>query len=104
MKALVTGGAGFIGSTLADRLLAEGWEVDVVDDLSTGSLANLADARSLGSRKFSFHRLDIRSPAVTDFVDAPQAGCHLPPRGPGRRPGVGGAVRSSTPRSTSSAR
>lgn len=68
MKALVTGGAGFIGSTLADRLLAEGWEVDVVDDLSTGSLANLADARSLGSRKFSFHRLDIRSPAVTDFV------------------------------------
>ncbi len=68
MKALVTGGAGFIGSTLADRLLAEGWEVDVVDDLSTGSLTNLADARSLGSRKFSFHRLDIRSPAVTDFV------------------------------------
>lgn len=68
MKALVTGGAGFIGSTLADRLLAEGWEVDVVDDLSTGSLANLADARSLGSRKFSFHRLDIRSPAVADFV------------------------------------
>jgi UDP-glucose 4-epimerase len=68
VKALVTGGAGFIGSTLADRLLAEGWEVDVVDDLSTGSLANLADARSLGSRKFSFHRLDVRSPAVTDFI------------------------------------
>jgi UDP-glucose 4-epimerase len=68
VKALVTGGAGFIGSTLADRLLAEGWEVDVVDDLSTGSLANLADARSLGSGKFSFHRLDIRSPAVTDFI------------------------------------
>ena len=68
MKALVTGGAGFIGSTLADRLLAEGWDVDVVDDLSTGSLANLADARSLGSRKFSFHRLDIRSPAITDLI------------------------------------
>ena len=45
MKAMVTGGAGFIGSTLVDRLLAEGWRVDVVDDLSTGSLANLADAR-----------------------------------------------------------
>ena len=45
MRALVTGGAGFIGSTLVDRLLAEGHEVDVVDDLSTGSLANLADAR-----------------------------------------------------------
>ena len=46
MKALVTGGAGFIGSTLVDRLLAEGWRVDVVDDLSTGSLGNLADARA----------------------------------------------------------
>jgi UDP-glucose 4-epimerase len=68
VKALVTGGAGFIGSTLADRLLAESWDVDVVDDLSTGSLANLADARSEGSRRFSFHRLDIRSPAVTDFI------------------------------------
>ena len=44
-KALVTGGAGFIGSTLVDRLLAEDWRVDVVDDLSTGSLGNLASAR-----------------------------------------------------------
>ena len=62
--ALVTGGAGFIGSTLADRLLAEGWDVDVVDDLSTGSLANLADAAvAAAAGKFSFHRLDVRSPA-----------------------------------------
>ena len=36
MQALVTGGAGFIGSTLVDRLLAEDWKVDVVDDLSSG--------------------------------------------------------------------
>ena len=48
MRALVTGGAGFIGSALVDRLLAEGHEVDVVDDLSTGSLSNLAEARSTG--------------------------------------------------------
>ncbi len=40
------GGAGFIGSHLVDRLLAEEHEVDVIDDLSTGSLANLADARA----------------------------------------------------------
>ena len=40
-RVLVTGGAGFIGSNLVDRLLAEGHHVDVVDDLSTGSLANL---------------------------------------------------------------
>jgi UDP-glucose 4-epimerase len=68
MKALVTGGAGFIGSTLTDRLLAEGYDVDVVDDLSTGSLANLADARSRRNGRFSFHRLDIRTPAMVDLV------------------------------------
>jgi UDP-glucose 4-epimerase len=79
VKALVTGGAGFIGSTLTDRLLAEGWEVDVVDDLSSGSLANLADARAVPSRKFSFHRLDVRSPAITDLIvhRAPEVIFHL---------------------------
>ena len=40
-KALVTGGAGFIGSHLARRLLAEGWEVAIVDNLSTGSKDNI---------------------------------------------------------------
>jgi UDP-glucose 4-epimerase len=68
MQALVTGGAGFIGSTLVDRLLAEDWRVDVVDDLSTGSLANLAAARALPDRRFSFHRLDIASPAVVELI------------------------------------
>ena len=43
---LVIGGAGFIGSHLVDRLIVEGESVDVVDDLSTGSLANLAEARA----------------------------------------------------------
>ncbi len=68
MRALVTGGAGFIGSTLVDRLLAEDWEVDVIDDLSTGTLANLADARARRGHHFSFHRLDIREPAVAELV------------------------------------
>src|SRR5437763_915178 len=68
MRVMVTGGAGFIGSTLVDRLLAEGADVDVIDDLSTGALANLTDARAQRNRKFSFHRLDVRSPQLADLV------------------------------------
>jgi UDP-glucose 4-epimerase len=79
MRAMVTGGAGFIGSTLVDRLLAEGHEVDVVDDLSTGSLANLADARATPDHRFTFHQLDIRDAAVSDLIErrAPEVVFHL---------------------------
>jgi nucleoside-diphosphate-sugar epimerase len=45
-KALITGGAGFIGSHLAELLLADGWEVFALDDLSTGSSENVAALES----------------------------------------------------------
>jgi UDP-glucose 4-epimerase len=67
VRALVTGGAGFIGSALVDRLLAEGHHVDVVDDLSTGSLANLAAARALGG-PLSFHQMDVRVPELVELI------------------------------------
>ncbi len=77
MRALVTGGAGFIGTGLVERLLAEGHDVDAIDNLSTGSLANLAPARSRASSSgtprtpggcFTFHRFDIRTSEVVDLV------------------------------------
>ena len=57
MKALVTGGAGFIGSTLVDQLLARGDDVVVLDNLSRGSRANLEQARNYDG--FSFVEADI---------------------------------------------
>jgi len=68
VRALVTGGAGFIGSTLVDRLLAEGHTVDVLDDLSTGSLANLADARAAAGHHLTVHQMDVRSAEVVDLL------------------------------------
>ena len=66
MKALVTGGAGFIGSTLVDRLLADGWTVAAVDNLSSGKPANLEQARRSG--EFSFYELDIRDEGLAAVV------------------------------------
>jgi len=58
MKVLVTGGAGFIGSHLTERLLSEGYEVVVIDNLSSGSKENLEAV--LDHPKFSLQVIDIR--------------------------------------------
>ncbi|MHC4297013.1 MAG: NAD-dependent epimerase/dehydratase family protein [Planctomycetota bacterium] len=56
MKVLVTGGAGFIGSHLTERLLEDGHEVAVVDNLSTGSLKNIENFKKRTEFKFVCRR------------------------------------------------
>jgi UDP-glucose 4-epimerase len=68
VKAIVTGGAGFIGSNLVDALLARGDEVAIVDNLSTGRRENITDAESQGA---VLHEIDIRdADAVRQTVAA----------------------------------
>jgi UDP-glucose 4-epimerase len=57
---LVTGAAGFVGSNLVLRLLEDGRRVIGVDDLSTGTLSNLVEARERHAGRFEFNRLDLR--------------------------------------------
>jgi UDP-glucose 4-epimerase len=65
-RAVVTGGAGFVGSHLTDRLVDEGCDTLVVDDLSTGRLDNLAQSRR--SHRLAFHQIDIRDRGLTEVI------------------------------------
>jgi len=84
-RAIVTGGAGFVGSHLVDRLVAEGFAVLVVDDLSTGSARNVPEAAQLERRDVASAELDAVfrswSPAVV-FHLAAQASVALSVREP----------------------
>lgn len=76
MRALITGGAGFVGSHLADALLAEGHEVQVLDDLSTGAIENILHLR--GTPGFSYRIGSvIDEPLLAEMVDYADVVYHL---------------------------
>ena len=76
MKILITGGAGFIGSHLAEAVLARGDEVLVLDDLSTGAMANLADIRN--HPRFTLRVGScLDAPLVAELVDLADITVHL---------------------------
>jgi len=70
-RILVTGGAGFIGSTVADRFVGAGWDVAVLDDLSSGKRENVPG-------KARFYPCDVRSAAAAEAVlqERPDVLCH----------------------------
>jgi len=68
MKALITGGAGFIGSHLAERLLKNGHDVTIIDNLSTGSLENLAGFRQ--DARLQFVKGDIQDSNLVQLLTA----------------------------------
>jgi nucleoside-diphosphate-sugar epimerase len=76
MRILITGGAGFIGSHLAERCLDAGWKVSVLDDLSTGSFENIAPLKC--SPRFSY-TIDtvFNVPVVGELVDSADVVIHL---------------------------
>ncbi|HXK69792.1 MAG TPA: GDP-mannose 4,6-dehydratase, partial [Caldisericia bacterium] len=61
MKALITGGAGFIGSNLAERLIKEGFHVSIIDNLSSGFLKNVPD-------KANFYLADITDKEIVNKI------------------------------------
>ncbi len=70
-RILITGGAGFIGSTISDLFLSAGWDVAVLDDLSSGKRENVPAAAR-------FYPVDVRSAAVHEVLakEKPQVVCH----------------------------
>ena len=68
MRALITGGAGFIGSHLAEALLNDGHEVDIIDNLSTGSIRNVGHLKTNPRFKYAIDTL-TNEPLLAELID-----------------------------------
>jgi UDP-glucose 4-epimerase len=68
VRALITGGAGFIGSHLAEALLNDGHEVDIIDNLSTGSIRNVGHLKSNPRFKYTIDTL-TNEPLLAELID-----------------------------------
>jgi UDP-glucose 4-epimerase len=76
MHYLITGGAGFIGSHLSDHLLSEGHQVTIIDDLSTGSIRNIAHLRSQPGFDYRVDTM-MNASLLAELVDEADAVFHL---------------------------
>lgn len=76
MRALITGGAGFIGSHLAGKLLSSGWETSVIDDLSTGSITNIRHLKREPGFQYVIDSV-MNRPLLAELVDDCDVVFHL---------------------------
>ena len=75
-RALITGGAGFIGSHLSEALLERGWTVEIIDDLSTGSIDNIAHLK--GHSHFTYVLDSVMNrPVMMELIDRADVVFHL---------------------------
>ena len=75
-KALITGGAGFIGSHLAEALLERGWQVEIIDDLSTGSIENIEHLKNHPCFSYVLDSV-LHQPVMIEAIDRADVVFHL---------------------------
>jgi UDP-glucose 4-epimerase len=76
MRILITGGAGFIGSHLSDHILRQGHDVTIIDDLSTGSMENIREAKENGRFQYCIGTI-FDKPLLAELIDDAEVVFHL---------------------------